>query len=87
MDVGGLAVGGKGHDLVLVGRAQKPEMVRDLFVHEAEGVGQVLHGKHLQVAAAARPARWEADSPRPSRTSTLESRKGAARWADAAWAT
>jgi hypothetical protein len=34
-----------------------------------------------------RPARCEADSPRPSSTSTLEEGNGAARWAEAAWAT
>jgi hypothetical protein len=84
----GLPVGGHGHDLVLVGRAAEAQVRGQLLVEQAERMGQVLRGEHVELAAgeADRPGATPR-SPRPSSTSTEQGSKPDAKVAEAAWAT
>jgi hypothetical protein len=50
--VGRAAVGGQRHDLVLVAGVQEPEVAGQTLVEQAERVGQLLRGQHLEVIAA-----------------------------------
>ena len=49
-DAGRPAVGGQGHDLVLVRGAAEPQVVGDLLVQQAQGVGEPLGGQDVEVA-------------------------------------
>lgn len=50
VDQGRPPVGGHGHDLVLVGRSPKAEVLGDLLVEKAEGMRKALGAQHLQLA-------------------------------------
>ena len=85
------AVGGQGHDLVLVAGAPEAEVLGQLLVEQAQRVGERLGGEHLERAAARSGRRGgEARSPRPSSTSTaaaVDRRRRRQVRPSAAWAT
>src|SRR5215212_7966611 len=52
VDIGGLSKGGQGHDLVFIGGVEEAEILRDLLVEDAEGVGHPNLADAVQLIAA-----------------------------------